>query len=228
MKLNDLTGKTYNRLTVIERDRSRKGVYWRCRCECGNVVSVRAYNLTTGSTKSCGCLNAENIHMPKRNYVDITGKRYGKLEVLRYIDSGKNGTRWECKCHACGSITVKTASWLKNYKSCGCLEKAAGKNNVEKLHRLTRESGSTPNILREKANANNSTTGIRGVTYNSSSGKYVAYIGYQSKRYTLCRSTDINKCIKARKDAEKAIREDFSEWYENFKKENEKNEKNNK
>ena len=154
MKLNDLTGKTYNRLTVIERDYSRKGVYWRCRCECGNVVSVRAYNLTTESTKSCGCL-----------------------------------------------------------------EKAAGKNNVEKLHQLARESGSTPNILREKANANNRTTGVRGVTYNASSGKYVAYIGYQSKRYTLCRSTDINKCIKAREEAEKAIREDFSEWYENFKNE---------
>lgn len=216
MKLNDLTGKTYNRLTVIRRDTSRKGVYWICRCECGKVVSVRAYNLTSGSTKSCGCLNMENIHKHKRNYVDITGKRYGELEVIRYIDSDKNGTRWECKCHACGSVIVKSASWLKKYKSCGCLEKAARKANFVKLHQAIRDSDSNPNILREKPNSNNFTTGVRGVTFNSSSGMYIAYISYKNHRYTLCRSTDINKCIKARKEAEKAIRADFLAWLEDF------------
>lgn len=56
-KLNNLTGQTFGRLTVIERDSSRKGVYWLCRCECGNVVSVQACHLTMGRTKSCGCLN---------------------------------------------------------------------------------------------------------------------------------------------------------------------------
>ncbi len=218
-KLIDLTGKTYNRLIVIRRDTERSGVYWICRCECGNIVSVRTNNLTSGSTKSCGCLNAEIIHRPKRNFVDITGNRYGELEVIRYVDSNKNGTRWECKCHACGSVTVKTASWLKKYKSCGCLEKAAGFANVDKLHQTIIESGSNPSILRKTPNSNNFTTGVRGVTYNASSGKYIAYISYQKKHYTLCRSTDINKCIKARKEAEKAIRADFLAWLEDNKEE---------
>lgn len=56
-KLNDLTGQAFGRLAVIERDSSRKGVYWLCRCECGNVVSVQACHLMSGRTKSCGCLN---------------------------------------------------------------------------------------------------------------------------------------------------------------------------
>ena len=56
-KLNDLTGQTFSRLTVIERDTARKGVYWLCRCECGKVVSVKAYHLMSGRTKSCGCLS---------------------------------------------------------------------------------------------------------------------------------------------------------------------------
>jgi hypothetical protein len=38
-KLIDLTGKTYNRLIVIRRDTERSGVYWICRCECGNIVA---------------------------------------------------------------------------------------------------------------------------------------------------------------------------------------------
>lgn len=219
--IKDLTGKTFNRLTVIERDNSRKGVYWLCKCSCGNTISVRAYNLTSGSTKSCGCLNNQNRHLKKRNYKDITGNRYGDLEVLRYVSSNRNGTQWECKCHNCGSITIKTAAWLKSSKSCGCKMIAASKHNFDKNHNLIAQSKSNLSILRDDANANNMTTGVRGVCYISSTQRYVAYISYKGKRYTLCRSTDINECIAARKAAEKAIRNDFIDWLEDFRAEKE-------
>lgn len=33
--------------------------YYRCRCECGTVKNVPAYNLTRGVSLSCGCLRRE-------------------------------------------------------------------------------------------------------------------------------------------------------------------------
>ncbi len=58
----DITGKKYNRLTVLsEAGRDRFGqVLWDCRCDCGKRVIVRGRDLREGRTKSCGCLNIEN------------------------------------------------------------------------------------------------------------------------------------------------------------------------
>lgn len=46
-------GKVFTRLTVIEWDSIVKK--WRCRCECGSEIVVRAADLNSGNTKSCGC-----------------------------------------------------------------------------------------------------------------------------------------------------------------------------
>lgn len=57
----NLTGKTFGKLTVLHRDKmlkSKYGVYWQCKCECGRIVSVLSYNLTRGLIKSCGCLRS--------------------------------------------------------------------------------------------------------------------------------------------------------------------------
>lgn len=61
-KLQDLTGKRFGRLTVIERDLSRQkgGTRWTCKCDCGRVVSVFASNLVRGTSKSCGCYKRDN------------------------------------------------------------------------------------------------------------------------------------------------------------------------
>ena len=56
-KLNDLTGKKYGRLTVIERAGSttQKKALWNCRCDCGNEIIVVGSHLLNGNTRSCGC-----------------------------------------------------------------------------------------------------------------------------------------------------------------------------
>lgn len=61
-KVDDLIGKRFNMLTVLEligRDEKRNGIY-RCRCDCGNETTVLRYRLTNKNpkqqTKSCGCL----------------------------------------------------------------------------------------------------------------------------------------------------------------------------
>ena len=55
-----MIGNKYGLLTVIEYDSQRKG-YVICKCECGNIKSIRKTSLTMkkSPTKSCGCLQKE-------------------------------------------------------------------------------------------------------------------------------------------------------------------------
>lgn len=59
--------------------------------------------------------------------IDLVGKKFGLLTVVKY--AGKPGTkhRWECKCK-CGNSTTVQENHLKtnNTKSCGCLHKRSG------------------------------------------------------------------------------------------------------
>jgi hypothetical protein len=48
----------FGRLTVVSRTAARKWgkVVWLCRCDCGNKTAVVSRNLSSGKTRSCGCL----------------------------------------------------------------------------------------------------------------------------------------------------------------------------
>lgn len=52
-KAADLTGKTFGKWTVLERDVGVVPVRWICRCECGEIKSVRAKTLCNGHSTSC-------------------------------------------------------------------------------------------------------------------------------------------------------------------------------
>jgi hypothetical protein len=51
-------GFKLGRLTLIEKIRGGKEIFWRCTCECGKQKTVRQGNLIR-STRSCGCLARE-------------------------------------------------------------------------------------------------------------------------------------------------------------------------
>lgn len=53
----DLVGQTFNRLTVVAKDKIINGiVYWKCKCSCGNEVIRTTGALRSGGVQSCGCL----------------------------------------------------------------------------------------------------------------------------------------------------------------------------
>jgi hypothetical protein len=60
-RFKDLTGKTFGRLTVIRFGPYHENgrIQWWCKCICGNEKLVVGHDLTTGHTKSCGCLKSE-------------------------------------------------------------------------------------------------------------------------------------------------------------------------
>lgn len=57
-KRKDITGKVFGRLTAIRPTEERRGsnTVWECRCKCGNTCHVPIGSLTSGHTRSCGCL----------------------------------------------------------------------------------------------------------------------------------------------------------------------------
>lgn len=56
-----MTGMVFGRLTLVElTDRYRGGRrIWIVRCECGNTSESTAGDMSSGNTRSCGCLRAE-------------------------------------------------------------------------------------------------------------------------------------------------------------------------
>lgn len=59
-KYKRIEGERYGRLIVESLETiGSAGAVWRCRCDCGNVVSIPASRLGFGVTRSCGCLARE-------------------------------------------------------------------------------------------------------------------------------------------------------------------------
>lgn len=81
-KLIDLTGKKYNKLTVIERAENTKNGQsrWKCICECGNTTIVASSNLKNGEVKSCGCLR----HLQKDTHHESKTKLYRMWKSMIY------------------------------------------------------------------------------------------------------------------------------------------------
>lgn len=62
-KFISLVGNTYGRL-YVEKDYMENKIHiCECICQCGNTINVRSKSLTSGHTKSCGCLGKDNMTM---------------------------------------------------------------------------------------------------------------------------------------------------------------------
>lgn len=81
----DIIGKKFFRLTVLEElKKTTKDScvpYYKCQCDCGNIVFRRKYGFTKGSKQNCGCYNKEiwkeirkrGIKQRTTSHIDIVG-----------------------------------------------------------------------------------------------------------------------------------------------------------
>lgn len=125
-KMSDLTGKIFNRLTVVSYSHTHQGnSYWLCKCECSNETIVAGCKLTTSSTKSCGCLNNDRFQ-------NLVGQTFGKLSVLSLAYREDRKSFFNCAC-SCGNNTIVRSDLLKSghTSSCGCYhsERISGFNS---------------------------------------------------------------------------------------------------
>ncbi len=115
----DLRGRRFGRLTVMKWAGYK--YVWHCSCACGRLTAVTASNLITGHTTSCGCARIERAGRPAR---ELTGRRFGKLKVIRRAANRGNHTAWICRCD-CGKVSIIRTSNLTtgSSQSCGCRQR---------------------------------------------------------------------------------------------------------
>jgi hypothetical protein len=111
-KTNCKPGDIFGRITVIGlcETPKYKRRYVKCKCTCGNIKIIRAANLASGATISCGCYNKEivtanllewkSVNQPSLKY--FAGHIFGKLKVLEII---RDKNKAKCICE-CGTIRI--------------------------------------------------------------------------------------------------------------------------
>lgn len=137
-------GNKYGKLTVISRDYEKKDgkTYWKCSCECGNLLVIRADHLRSGHTESCGCSKTE----------DLTGRIFGQLTVQCKDMTKENEVYWNCLC-SCGKSTSKRGVDLRSGRVQSCSKGCLASNRFQ-------ETGINELITRTKQSAKN-----RGLEY---------------------------------------------------------------
>ena len=142
-KIN-LLNQRFGKLIVIEETTKRDAsgsVIWKCQCDCGNITETSTARLRNKNkpTKSCGCLNKEQIaEVGRNNLKDLSGQRFGKLVVLQRVENyqSKNYTtiQWLCKCD-CGNEILIMGNNLRNGRtqSCGCIKSRGEEKIIEIL-----------------------------------------------------------------------------------------------
>lgn len=126
---DDLTGKQFGELTVLEPDNSKvwHSKHWLCKCSCGKIVSVERKHLLDGSTKSCGHTKRQNglDHTDNFNGMRDRQNKYNtNLEVIRNqkmqpnntsgvkgVDYHKGRDEWRARVYVGGKEITK---WFKN------------------------------------------------------------------------------------------------------------------
>lgn len=105
-----MVGKKFGRLTPLSYgERTSRGMMFVCRCDCGNMKTVRYSDLKSGFVRSCGCLAKEArqrvgkmmaANNPTFNAKNLAGQQSGTWTALYRLDKqSKNGTYyWRCVC----------------------------------------------------------------------------------------------------------------------------------
>ena len=227
----DLTGMTFNRLTVIERaddGMSKAGnrkTRWKCRCECGNICIIDASHLKCGHTQSCGCFHQEQIKKERRSTRKSNRYVVNNGYVTGYTNHGV-------------PFFVDTDDYEKISQYCwslngnGYLGARGPRGEHLLLHRII--MGTKPGELVDHINHDlmdnrkcnlrivfdaenrlntklrrNNTSGVTGV-YANPDGTWFARITRGGKDHFLGRFSNYEDAVAARKSAEKTIFGEYS------------------
>lgn len=243
----DLVGKTFGRLVVLERAEDfidAQGYHrlcWKCKCSCkdNTILNVPDNRLKTGNTRSCGCLQKEQLAKKSK----INFKKYNEYEVqedyvIMYTTKGE-------------LFLVDLEDFWKVKKICWCKNdggyftgKDIDNNKTVLLHRYIMNCSNDfevdhlkPNTKYDNRKSNlvvkttiqnhwnknkpNTKSGIMGVCWYKAYSKWRARIIINGKEIHLGYFENLEDAIKARKEAEEKYHGELSydncqkKWREN-------------
>lgn len=188
-------GEIHGELEIISIYQKRSVLFANCKCSCGRGCTVRYCNLSSGRTKTCG---RDHPHVGRQKLEGKTNQ-YGVRVLYEAGMTGKHKL-FHCSC-SCGSEFDVSENSFPIVQSCGCVRKTSHQEGTDIYQ-----------ILNRKISKNN-TSGVKGVTWNSESGKWIAHIGFKGVRYYLGRYEEIADAAEARSQAEENLYGDFFAWY---------------
>lgn len=214
-------GEKYNRWTILRKSEAKryKQSLYVCMCDCGTIREVTKHSLTSGGSKSCGCIAREKLierstgSISKRRK-NLTGQRFGRLVALEFAGTARKRSYWKCVCD-CGNTVKVDAQFLLHGRttSCGCV----GSKNIEKCQAAQRAKELVENtnlsLLNNVPNKNNK-SGRKGVYFNNKKQVFIAKITFQGTRYYLGSFKDYEKAVIAREEAEERLFNPILEKYE--------------
>ena len=103
MKLCDLTGQVFGKLTVLHRDGTKGSqAMWWCRCECGVEKSIAGGGMRGGRQNSCGCSRYIRPYESLYNYCMFHARR--ERPELQHTLTYEEFLKFVSKrlCHYCG------------------------------------------------------------------------------------------------------------------------------
>lgn len=204
-KFIDLTGKVFNRWLVIEDtlEKDAKGMkLWLCRCDCGTIKKLTGYPISSGKSKSCGCLQRESATthgMSKSttysSWLGCIGRCYESRNASypRYGGAGVTVCdRWsksfenflEDMGERPTGCTLNRVGGAKVYSKETCEWATIGFQNFEQKLRLVNK------------------TGVTGVCWATANGKYKATIKVGGKTMYLGYFVSLEDAAKVRYAAE--------------------------
>ncbi len=140
-----------------------------------------------------------------RKVRDLSGYTFGMLTVIRQHEKRLNkNIAWECLC-SCGNQKICRSDHLTSNRvvSCGCVRNNLAKERASimdgGIHK--RYEGTSIVSMCRKLNKNSS-TGVKGVYYDSLKNKYLAHIGFKGKVIRLGWFDSLAEASKVRNIAE--------------------------
>lgn len=89
----DLTGRRFGKLVVLEyagTNKNRRSI-WKCQCDCGIIKNISGHDLKMGKTKSCNCLGDSKEESFIRSFLEKNNISYIKEYSFPDLKTSKGG-----------------------------------------------------------------------------------------------------------------------------------------
>lgn len=205
--IKDLTGSVFGRWSVIKRDKSAsRSNMWICKCTCGSESSVNGTDLRNGSTKSCGCLRAEQLTshgMHQTRFYSIWSNMISRCNNKNSPNYGGRGIKvcdeWCTFENFKKDLYQSYQVHLRAYgESDTTLDRIDVNGNYEP--RNVKWSTMREQVLNRRPGKNN-TSGYPGINFVKSRKKWRARITVDRKEHHLGMFNTLEEAILARESA---------------------------